>query len=158
MHLFELSPNCSLTPGTATLFYLSILAVTLVVAGAFAVAGFWPVLLFAGLELLGLAAALHASLRRGRNREFIRIDERDVVVNRCAGRRRAEYRFARPWARVQLQAAPASNWPSRLLIGPVGRAVEVGAFLTESERRRLNTRLAQLLPPAPGALRRIVET
>lgn len=149
MHLFELSPNCSLTSGTATLFYLSILIVSLAVAGGFAAIGFWPVLPFAGLELLGLGLALRLSLRRGRTREFIRIDERDVVVKRSGGRERMECRFSRPWTRVQLRAAPVPNWPSRLLLGSMGRTVEVGAFLTESERRRLKARLSELLP-APG--------
>lgn len=147
MHLFELSPNCSLTPGTASLFYLSILTVSLSIAGAFAAAGFWPVLPFAGLELLALAAALRLSLRRGRVREFIRIDERSVVIAAASPNRTVEFRFARPWTRVELRAGAAPTWPSRLLVGAMGRTVEVGAFLTESERRRLGARLAELIPP-----------
>lgn len=151
MHLFELSPNCSLTTGTATLFYLSTLIVSLSVAGAFAAAGFWPVLPFAGMELLGLGLALRLSLQRGRTRESIRIDERNVIVNRSSGRGTVEYRFARPWTRVQLRTAAVPNWPSRLLVGSMGRTVEVGAFLTESERRRLRQRLVELIPSPPAA-------
>lgn len=147
MHLFELSPNCSLTPGTASLFYVSILTVSLSIAGAFAAMGFWPVLPFAGLELLGLGVALHLSLRRGRVREFIRIDERSVVIASADAGRTVEHRFARPWTRVELRAGAVATWPSRLLLGAMGRTVEVGAFLTESERRRLGARLAELLPP-----------
>lgn len=146
MHLFELSPNCSLTPGTATLFYLSILTVSLTIAGGFAALGFWPVLPFAGIELLGLGLALRLSLRRGRTREFIRIDESEVRVNRWSGRQRTEVRFARPWTRIQLRASAVPSWPSRLLLGSMGRTVEIGAFLTEGERRRLRARLAELLP------------
>lgn len=151
MHLLELSPNCSLTPRTATLFYCTVSALALVTAGAFAAAGMWPILPFAGLELLGLGAALALSVRRGRVRELIRIDERDVVVARLQGRRRTEVRFIRAWTRVQLRRPAYASWPSRLLLGSMGRAVEVGSFLTEPERASLGRRLKELiggpLPP-----------
>ncbi|MCK6371070.1 MAG: DUF2244 domain-containing protein [Gammaproteobacteria bacterium] len=146
MHLFELSPNCSLTSGTAVLFYLSIMGLPLTIAGAFAAVGLWPILPFAGLELLAIAVALRISLRRGSAREVICIDERDVVVTRAAKRHNAQYRFARPWTQVELRPAPVAHWPSRLLLGSMRRSVEVGAFLTEGERRRLWRRLAELLP------------
>jgi uncharacterized membrane protein len=128
------------------LFYLSILALSLGTAGTLAAAGFWPVLPFAGLELFALGVALRLSLRRGQMREFICIDERDVVIRSSDGKHHAEYRFARPWTRVRLCMPDAPAWPSRLLMGSMGRAVEVGKFLTESERRHLKTRLAELIP------------
>jgi len=151
VHFFELSPNCSLTLRSAALFYLSILAICLGTAGTLAAAGFWPVLPFTGLALLALGVALYLSLRRGQTREFIRIDERDVIIWRSERSRCAEYRFARPWTRVRLRMADAPAWPSRLFMGSMGRMVEVGAFLTESERRRLRTRLAELIPAARPA-------
>jgi len=147
--VFELSPNCSLSPRSATLFYASVVAVCLPVAVACAAAGFWPVLPFAGLELAGLAVALRLSLRRGQVRETIRIDEREVTVGRASGREHSEHRFARPWTRVQLRKANVASWPSRLLVGAMGRSVEVGAFLTEGERRRLGRRLAEVIPATP---------
>ncbi len=148
MHLIEITPNCSLTPRTFTLFYLSVLAVSLPVAIACALAGFWPVLPFAGAELLGLWVALLVSTRRGRTREFIRIDECDVVVGRSGDGPAATHRFDRAWVRVRLQPARVSTWPSRLLVGAMGRSVEVGACLTETERVGLRLRLAELLGPA----------
>jgi uncharacterized membrane protein len=152
VHLLELSPNCSLTSRSATLFYLSVSALALPVAVAFAAAGMWPILPFAGLELLGLGAALVLSLRRGRIRELIRIDERDVVVARTNGRRRVEVRFTRAWTRVQLRRPAYRTWPSRLLLGSMGRTVEVGSFLTEPERRSLKLRLVELIrSPEAGA-------
>jgi uncharacterized membrane protein len=47
---------------------------------------------------------------------------------------------------VELRRAAVPHWPSRLLIGEQGRSVEIGAFLTESERERLSRRLAEVLP------------
>ena len=54
MHFFELSPNCSLTPRAASFLYLTILVTSLPVATACAMAGFWPVLLFAGAGKYGV--------------------------------------------------------------------------------------------------------
>jgi uncharacterized membrane protein len=150
VHLFELSPNCSLTPGAAAFFFVSVLAVALPVAGGCAVLGLWPVLPFTGLELLGLAVALRLSLRRGRVREFVRIDERSVTIGCSGGSSATQSCFARRRARVELRAAAVPAWPSRLLVGTMGRMVEIGAFLTESERRRLGNRLSELIPAAPG--------
>jgi uncharacterized membrane protein len=144
-HVFELSPNCSLTIRSAALFYVSILTASLTIAGAFAMAGFWPILPFAGLELLLLGAALCASLRRGRMREYIGISEHDVIVAGSRNGRAEEYRFARAWTRVELQPGAVPAWPSRLWLGSMGRRVEVGAFLTEGERRGLKIRLSQVI-------------
>jgi uncharacterized membrane protein len=146
VHFFELSPNCSLTTRTATFFYVSIFAVTLLIAGSFAALGLWPILPFAGLEMLALAWALAASVRHGRVREYIRIGERVVEIRTSDGNRDERHTFARPWARVELRRAPYRTWPSRLVVGTRGRSVEVGAFLTETERRRLQLRLMELIP------------
>jgi uncharacterized membrane protein len=145
MHLFEISPNCSLTPRQAVVFYLSIAGVTLVIGLAFAAAGLWPVLPFVGLELALLGYGLRVVQRRAREREWIRVDERDVLVRQQRGRAVREHRFARPWTRVELRAPRAPTWPSRLLLASQGRSVEVGACLTEGERHGLRRRLAEVL-------------
>ena len=148
MHRFELSPNCSLTSRAAALFYLSVVVACLPVAIACAVAGAWMVLPFAGLELAGLGFALWLSLRRGEVRERLRIDADEVLVGREDPVRSVERRYSRSRACVELAVARSRHWPSRLLIGTRGDATEIGAFLTESERRRLMRRLAEILPTA----------
>ena len=115
------------------------------IAVVFAAAGYWPVLPFAGLEVVALGAALVVSLRRGRMREFIRVDERSVVVSKLCGRTRRDYEFARPWTRVEVEEPAVSLWPSRLWLRSMGRSVEVGAFLTESERCGLQRRLVEVM-------------
>ena len=145
MHQFELSPNCSLTPRTALGFFLGITVVSLTVAGSFALAGYWPILPFAGLELAGLGTALWWSMRQGQRRELIRVDERTVSVRKSGGGHSRDYEFPRPWTRVELVKARGRHWPSRLLLGAMGRRVEVGAFLTDSERDGLGRRLAEVI-------------
>jgi len=91
--------------------------------------GFWPMLPFAGLELLVFGWALNASLR---NRHVVQKEARSTL-------------FPRQWAKVTLRAPHSALHPSRLLIESHSRACEIGGFLNEEQRRGLATRLKQLM-------------
>jgi len=150
VHSFELRPNSSLTPRAAAWFYGSLVAVMLGVAGGCAALGFWPVLPFAGLEAAVLLGAVRWVQRRAAAREYIRVDEALVRVEkygpRSGGRPSpAAYTFHRPWTRVELRRGRREHWPSQLLFRSRSESVEVGAFLTEGERRGLRDRLAEVL-------------
>ncbi len=150
MHSFELRPNSSLTPRAAAWFYGSLVTVLLCVAIGCTALGFWPVLPFAGLEAAVLVGAVYWVQQRAEAREYIRVDAASVVVEKCPGGRRGSagrvaYAFQRPWTRVELRRGQPAHWPSRLLFSSRGRSVEVGAFLTDGERRGLKNRLAELL-------------
>ncbi|MGI9329407.1 MAG: DUF2244 domain-containing protein [Gammaproteobacteria bacterium] len=152
MHLFELSPNCSLTLRTALVFYFGIVAVSLTIAVSFAIVGYWPILPFAGLELLALGAALRWSMLQGQRRERIRVDEDCVHVSKTGRGDTREYEFSRAWTQVKLVKAKQSTWPHRLLLTSKGKAVEVGRFLTEDERESLGRRLTEVIPGNPDRL------
>jgi uncharacterized membrane protein len=141
----EISPNCSLSIGGALLFFGSLCFVSFTIAGILAVQGFWPVLPFAGLEMLLLGWALKVSLARRHHREIIIVSEADV---RIESRDRAHYVqvvFPRHWAHVKLRRPHSRLHPSRLIIESHGRRCEVGSFLTEAERRGLAHRLERLI-------------
>lgn len=141
----ELSPNCSLTPGSARAFVGGLACVTFAAATFFAAQGLWPILPFAGLEIGLLWWAVRASLRAGRQREIIVIAEDTVVVEHQGLARTSRVLFARHWATVKLRDPLAALHPSRLTIESHGRACEVGRFLTEAERRGLAARLRRLV-------------
>jgi uncharacterized membrane protein len=150
VHTFELRPNSSLTPRAAAFFYGSLVAIVLGVALGCAALGFWPVLPFAGLEIAVLYWAVKWVQRRAEAREYIRVDDASVRVEKCGrdrqgATRRVEYAFPRPWTQLELRAGRPAHWPSRLLFRSRGRSVEIGAFLTDGERRGLKNRLAELL-------------
>lgn len=150
MQSFELRPNSSLTPRAAAWFYGSLVALLLGVALGCTALGFWPVLPFAGLEVAVLFGAVHWVRRRAAAREYIRVDDASVTIEKCLpGRRghldRVAFAFQRPWARLELRRGPSAHWPSRLLFSSRGRSVEIGAFLTDGERQGLKDRLAELL-------------
>ncbi|MEL7448381.1 MAG: DUF2244 domain-containing protein [Pseudomonadota bacterium] len=151
-HTVEISPNCSLTPRQAWLFYGWVSVASLSLAGLFALQGYWPVLPFAGLELAVLGIALLITMKRGRYREVISISSQEIVVERGEADDREEQRFPRAWAQVRLESARARTHPSRLLISAHGKGLEVGACLTESERTGLFRRLRELVkdPAVPA--------
>ena len=76
----EICPNCSLSVRQATLFFGSLCFVSFAVAGMLAVQGFWPVLPFAGLEMIVLGWALKTSLQRRFHRQTITVSDDDVRV------------------------------------------------------------------------------
>jgi len=144
---FELVPNRSLTVRSAAVFYLSIVAITLAIAVFFAMAGFWPILTVAGIEMAVLGAALWWTMRKTRARELIRVDERNVVIRKFRPDRDEEYEFSRYWTQVRLEQRGSPHWPTRLTLRSKGRSVEIGSFLTDGERDGLKRRLAEVIAP-----------
>jgi len=145
MHVFELHAHRSLTPVAARRFILIVAIGTFAVASFFAAYGFWPVLVFALLEVLGVMWALRVSMRTGAVAETITITREDVRVSHRENGVETGAVFPRHWARVTLHAPLAALHPSRLVLESHGRACEVGRFLTEEERRGLAVRLKQLV-------------
>jgi uncharacterized membrane protein len=114
-------PNQSLSWRGLLWIYAVVAVCLLGMSVAFALQGFWPVLPFAGLELLALGAAFYLCLARSQWREIVSIDADVVRVEK--GRRHAE--------------SPIAWYPSRLMIAYQGRQVEIGRFLCEDERAAL---------------------
>jgi uncharacterized membrane protein len=139
--IIQLAPNCSLKPRGAALFFASICCVSFGIAGVLAIRGLWPILPFAGLEMLVLGWALLATLRRRHYSQTITVTDDRVVIETRDRRRHEQVVFPRHWARVKLRGADTPLHPSRLTIESHGRSYEVGSFLTEEERRALSGRL-----------------
>ena len=138
-------PNCSLSLRGAALFFSALCLFCFTLAGLLALKGMWPVLPFAGLEMLLVGWALHASLARRFRSEIITLTDSDVSVE---SRDRARCRltvFQRHWAQVKLRRPASRLHPSRLTIESHGRQCELGSFLTDEERFGLALRLQRLI-------------
>ena len=140
-----IAPNCSLTVRGALLFFLVACVPCFGIAGVLTYLGFWPVLPFAGLEMLILGVALRISLARRHHRQTIVISESDVIIQSNIGKIHGEVVFPRHWAQVKLRRSPSRLHPSRLVIESHGRQCAVGDFLTEEERRGLYGKLNRLI-------------
>lgn len=134
---FVLRPNQSISWRGLRLFFAALCVVSLSIALALTLLGFWPVLPFAGLEMLAVGAGLYAVARRGQVREVIYIDPQSVRIERGREAPDQQWQLARTWAKVVLERCPKQWYPSRLLIRSHGRSIEIGSFLNEDERQRL---------------------
>jgi uncharacterized membrane protein len=141
----ELAPNCSLKPAGAWLFFAATCLFSLGFALFFVWQGFWPVLPFWALEMLGLGVALHASMRRRHYTQTVLITDSRISLVTRSRRGEVKQEFARHWAKVRLRSPPRRSGTSRLMIESHGRAYEVGSFLTDEERCRLAERLGRLV-------------
>lgn len=151
-----LAPHCSLSPSGAWSFFLGTCGVSFGIAGLLTLRGYWPVLAFAGLEMLLLGWALHASMQRRHRIETIVVTEDFVEIETHGRGAVARTVFPRHWARVRLRDHVSSLAPTQLVIEASGTRREIGSFLTEQERQQLATRLAPLIgrmaesPPLPS--------
>ncbi|MEO0423641.1 MAG: DUF2244 domain-containing protein [Pseudomonadota bacterium] len=145
-----ISGNNSLTARDSLLFYGTVLGMTTLISGGWALLGYWPVLPFAGLELALLGGALYLMHRRASYRELLVISPEEVRLERGRPRDREVLEWPSPWTRVELAAesAPGSRRRSRLLIVSSGKRTEIAAMITEQERRALHKRLRELLAQA----------
>lgn len=153
---FDLAPNCSLSTHGALLFFASVCVTTFGVASIATFIGFWPVLPFAGGEMLLLGWALKTNMERRHEHEHIEISENEVVLVYARGLPQRVV-FPRHWAQVKIRRPKSPLHRGQLVIESHGRAHEVGKFLTEEERRHLAAELRRLIggmnqsPALPGA-------
>src|SRR5579859_1033656 len=121
-----IGPNGSMSGRQAAWFMGWMCAVALAIAGFFAAQGYWPILPFAGLELVALGAALAVSVRRNGYREVVRFEGDAVWVEsgelgRGLGLR---LRMQRSLLRVLVEPGPYRNSPTRLLLSWGGQQLE----------------------------------
>lgn len=141
---FDLAPHCSLSARGALVFFASACFATFGIAGLATALGFWPILPFAGAEMLLLGWALQTNMARRFERESIEITQGEVIVefqrpNPC------RIVFPRHWAQVKIRRPKSPLHRGHLVIESHGRALEVGKFLTEEERCQLAAELGRLI-------------
>ncbi len=140
-------PNRSLSAASLAVLFLGLSLYLLGLAALFWRAGAWTIVPFlvAEVGLIG-GVALWLWRHTGDAEALVFAGDR-VRVGRRVGARADGRELSRYWARVSLDAPPADRYPSRLYIGSHGRWVEIGACLTEDERRSLARELKLLLGP-----------
>jgi len=142
---FLIRPNCSLSWKEAKRFYFGMVAVSMGIALLFALHGLWPILPFAGLEMLVLGGALYYVARRAQCWQLVLISRDRVEICNLGKSNVPDVVMQRAWARVELQNPEHTWYPSRLTLGSHGRFVEIGRCLNEDERSVLARELNQAL-------------
>ena len=134
-------PNQSAT-WRANLWLLLALAVpSLLIAGAFARLGAWPILPFAGLELLALGTALYYVNWKLQYRHVITVSEDSVCVDKGHYAPRHSWRFSRQ--NTGLSITPQKHpWEGpELCLHDRNESVTLGEFLSREDSLQLITLL-----------------
>ena len=136
-----LKRNCSISPRQLLAAYGLLCAMTLTIAVFFLLQGAPLVLPFAGLELLGLGAAMLLQARHAADRERLEL---------LGGRLSVECRLGETAARVEFQTAglrvEAGDGGRALIeLSGQGRRVAVGRFVRPEQRRALADELRAVL-------------
>lgn len=137
--------NQSLGDRGMTAIAVFVVAASTAVATLFSVLGAWPVVGFAGAEVLLVLGLLSLHRRGGRRAmEVVVLAGGRLVVRRTDTRgRREELAFDPYWVRVSLQERRGTA--SRLMLNERQRGIEVGGLLGDAERRELAATLADAL-------------
>jgi uncharacterized membrane protein len=145
-----IGPNASMSARQALAFFAGLCGICLGIAVVFAALGFWPVLPFAGAELVAVGVALAVVVRRNRYREVLWFDRDRVRVEfGVVGRGvRSHCEWPRSMTRVWLEHGPYPGSPAQLVLACGTQRRVIGGCLTDAEREALARRLKQLIDPA----------
>ncbi len=131
-------PNNSLSTTGRVLVFSFIALVSLGIALAFLWMGAWPVVPFAGLELIGLAWAFCRINAQVNDYERLTVNEKALTLEICSNHHCHVYEFNRYWAQVVSDNC-------RLVLRSHGSELAVGRFLDCEGRRALAGKLKTLL-------------
>jgi uncharacterized membrane protein len=133
--------NNSLSASGRLLVFAFILAVSVGIATAFSlIFGAWPILPYAGLEMLVLYCAFRYIDRHSSDYEQVTIRGSTIAIEVHEGRRVQRLELNRYWARVVCDSAGY-----RLTLRSHGREIEVGRHLCDDQRLEMARNLRRQL-------------
>ncbi|HEU0198000.1 MAG TPA: DUF2244 domain-containing protein [Nevskiaceae bacterium] len=144
-----IQPNASMSHRSARHLLFAIAAVMFAIAGWYTAAGFWPVMLFAVVNMLGVTAAVMFCLRGNAYREVLRFDG-DLLEIECGFIGRGSHlkeTLVTHATRAVIEPGPYPTSPTRLILSCDTRRIEIGHLLTDTERTALCERIWQILQP-----------
>ena len=142
-----LMPNRSINWSLLVRFYILICVVSSVIAAMFTFFGAWMVLPFYGLELVALGIGLYVTCRKIYRMEVIMICNGIIKVEKGVEKVEKSWEFDKHWVRITLETKGSIRKSLCLMIGSHGKYVEVGSFLTESEKEALANELNDVILP-----------
>ncbi|PWW00187.1 putative membrane protein [Hoeflea marina] len=108
--------------------------VTLTQIVIFAAARAWPVVGFAGLDMVLLVGAFWLSYRSGRASEYVQVSRTNLIIRKLAPSGRAtEVRFNPFWTRFDISRHEEIGITGMLVSGQ-GRQTEIGSFLNPLDK------------------------
>ena len=136
-------PNRSLGPVARRWVLFAIAATTLGIGAGAAMFGAWPVMPFAGLEVLLVALAFRVLGTHDADFERLEVGDYEVTVEARDAARHTRFVAHRQWARLVLRERGGR---CTLGLAYAGRTVPLGRMLSDDGRRQLAERLRGRLP------------
>lgn len=140
--------NCSLSPKQLLQWYLSLCAITLVVATGFLLAGFWIVLPFAGIELLLVGTAFVIYARHAADYEMIELQPNQLILVMADSTKLTQLEWSPQWAKLSYNG----KYKAPLLFSHRGQQVKIGKFIAEKDKSALHRELKAALARAACAV------
>ena len=137
-------PNCSLSINGKILVIASLCMITFSSAALFAVMGAWPILPFAGVEMLFLALAFYQIACHECDYERITFEGDSVVLEIRDNVRFFHAEYNRYWAQAELHCRSVGRQCS-LALWSHGRSTELGRHLNDDQRTELALELQKRL-------------
>ena len=131
---FTIKRNCSISPQDLVCVLAFLACVSLGIAAVFACFGAWPILPFAGIEVIVLAAAFYLNGRHAADYERIALRKGRLVVEGSSAGRIEHHEFGLPWLRVDERRRGPEL---RVLLRSRGDSLEIGRHLGAERRARL---------------------
>jgi len=141
--IMTLRPRSSADPRVAYTF-CAILGVVWFSAGTlFATMGGWPIFGFFGAEFIFIAGMVHVFIRRTQVIETVEITANTVHITRRNLKGEERMDFPAYWAQVSFNGSATEN--SALQIRSHGDVIEIGRFLSASEKNRVARKIKDVL-------------
>jgi len=134
---FVIRPNGSLNRQHLPLLYILLVVICIGIALRFAFLGYWMILPFAVVDMLGVGLVLYVINQNSAYRERVIVDCDHVVIRHVEKNNRQVWRFPVHWTQIRL-VPPIYRWYlPRLQLGSKGKWVEIGRCLNQAERESL---------------------
>lgn len=130
-----LRPNPPATPKQNNFLIFLVVTGLVIVAGGWALQGFWPILPFAGLELWLLLFVTRHVIRASRFEQRLKLDDSTVRLTEFSDEEKVVFDYPRPW--VKLVKIDQRGMPARVFLRSHGKQRELGAFLGAEEKSDL---------------------
>lgn len=134
--------NCSISPQDLLRVLVFAMCVSLGIALAFAYFGAWPVLPFAGIEMLALATAFYLNGRHAADYERVALAAGRFLVEASDAGRIERREFDPQWLRLDERRLGCEL---HLVLRSHGNEIEIGRHLDTERRASLAARLRRTL-------------
>ncbi len=140
-----LRPNRSWSWRSNSYFIVTLLIVSLSVAGTFALRGYWLVLPFSALEMTALFGCLYYCVRRANRQEVVTLSDDELIIE--TGHNRAEQirRYARFHTQIRVERGDHSWDEPHICVVARDQHQEIGDFLCGDEKRTLVNHLRDMI-------------